>query len=49
MFLSKKELTIEVAEVDGVHVHDVDFAEAREDEILEEFTSNSSSTDQQGT
>jgi hypothetical protein len=33
--MSEQELSIEVAEVDGIEVYYVDFAEACEDEILE--------------
>ena len=34
MLLTKEELTIEVAEVDGVQIDDVDLAEAGEDKVL---------------
>ena len=47
MLLAKKELSIEVAEVDGVKIHDVDLTEAGEDKILQELTTNSSSADHQ--
>ena len=47
MLLTKKKLTIEVAEVDGVQINDMDFAEAGEDKILQEFTANSASADHQ--
>lgn len=47
MFLTKKELTIEVADVDGVQINDVDLAEAGEDKILQKLAANSSSADHQ--
>ncbi len=34
MLLTEEELTIEVAEVDGVQVDDVDLAEAGENKVL---------------
>ena len=39
MFMSEKELTIEVAEIYGVEVDDVDLTEAGEREILQKLTS----------
>lgn len=47
MFVTEKELTIEVAEVDGVQINDVDFAEAGENKVLQELAANSSGTDHQ--
>lgn len=35
VLLAEQELTIEVAEVDGVEINDVDLAEACEDEIFQ--------------
>ena len=49
MFVTKKELTIEVAEVDGVQINNVDLAEAGENKVLEELATNSSGTDHQNT
>lgn len=40
MFLSKEKLPVEVAEVYGVEIYNVDFAEAGEDEVLEQFTAD---------
>lgn len=46
MFLSKEELTIQVAQIDRVQVDDVDFAEAGQDEVLEELTADSACADE---
>ena len=35
MFISEEELSIEIAQVDGVEIDDVNFAEAGQDEILQ--------------
>ena len=40
MFMSEKELTIEIAEIYGVEVDDVDLTEAGEREVLQKLTSN---------
>ena len=47
MFVTKKELTIEVAEVDGVQINYMDLAEAGENKVLQELATNSSGTDHQ--
>ena len=47
MFVTKKELTIEVAKVDGVQINNVDLAEAGEDKVLQELATDSSGTDHQ--
>ncbi len=47
MFVSKEELSVQVTKIDCVEVHDVDFTEAGEYEVLQQFTSNSSCTDHQ--
>lgn len=47
MLITKEELPVEVAEINGVQVDNVDFAEANKDEVLQELTANSSSTDHQ--
>ena len=49
MLLTKEKLTVEVAEVDCVQIHDVDLAKAGEDKVLQKFAANSSSTDHQNT
>ena len=35
MFMAEEELAVQITEVDCVQVDDVNFAEAREDEVLE--------------
>jgi hypothetical protein len=45
MFVSEEELAVEVAEVDGVEIDDVDFAEAGQGEVLEEFAADAASAD----
>ena len=47
VLISEQKLAVEVAEVDGVQVYDVYLAKAGEDEVLEEFTSDSASSDHQ--
>lgn len=44
MLVAEQELTVEVAQVDGVEVDNVDFAEAGENEVLEELTTNATSS-----
>ena len=43
MLVAKQKLSVEVAEVDRVQVDDVDFAEAGQDEVLEQFASDAAS------
>lgn len=45
MFVTKKELAVEIGEVDGVKVDDVDFTKAGKDEILQYFAPNTTSAD----
>lgn len=40
MLITEQELAIKIAEVDGVKVDDVDFAEAGEDKVLEQLAAN---------
>ena len=47
MLVTKEELTVEVAEVDGVQIDDVDLAEAGKDKILQKLAANSSSANHQ--
>jgi hypothetical protein len=42
MLIAEQELPIEVAEVDGVEVDDVDLAETGEDEVLEKLATDPS-------
>jgi hypothetical protein len=45
VFATEEKLSIEIAEVDRIQVHDVDFTEAGQDEVLEEFASDAASAD----
>lgn len=47
MLLAKEELTVEVAEVNGVQINDVDLAEAGEDKIFQKLAADASSADHQ--
>lgn len=40
MLLLEQELTVEVTQIDGVQVNDLDVAKAGEDEIFEQLTTN---------
>lgn len=44
MLIAEQKLPIEVAEVDGVEVDDVDFAEAGEHKVLEQFAADATSS-----
>ena len=45
MFMSKEELPVEIAEIDGVKVDDVDLTKACKDEVLEELAANATGAD----
>lgn len=47
MLVSEEELSVQVTEVDGIEVYDVDFTKAGEYEVLQQFTSNSSCANHQ--
>jgi len=47
--MSEEELAIEVREIYGVQIHDMNLAEARERKVLEQFASNTTSADHQHT
>ena len=49
MFLTEKELPIEVAKIDGIQVNNVNLAKAGEHEVFEKLATNSSSSDHQHT
>ena len=49
VFLPEEELAIEVAQVDGVEVDDVDFAKPGQDEVLEELAANTACADEEDT
>ena len=45
MLVAEQELAVEVAEVDGIEVYNVDFAEASKNKILEKLATNSTGAD----
>jgi hypothetical protein len=45
VFVSEQKLPVEVAEVNGIEVDNVDFAEASEDKVLEKFAAYSAGAD----
>lgn len=47
MFLTEKELAVEVAEVDRVKVDHMYLPKSSKNEVLEKFAPNAASTDQQ--
>ena len=46
MFMSEEELTVQVAQIDRIKVHDMYLAKAGEDQVLKELASNTARTDQ---
>ena len=47
VLLSEEKLPIQVAEIDGVQIDDVDVAESGQDEVLEQLAADPSGADQQ--
>lgn len=47
MFMAKEKLSVEVAEIDGVEIDDVNLAEAGQDEVLEQLAANAASAYQE--
>lgn len=45
--MTEEELSVEVAQIDGIEVDNVDLAEAEEDDVLEEFAAYATGADQQ--
>ena len=45
MLISKQKLPIEIAQIDGVEIDNMNLAEASENKILQKFTSDSASAD----
>ena len=45
VFVAEEELAVQIREVDRVEIHNVDLAEASEDEILEELAADAAGTD----
>ena len=44
MLVAEEKLAVQVAQVDGVEVDDVDFTETSENEVLEQLTANTASS-----
>ena len=47
VLLAKEELPVEVAQIDGVEIDDVNLAKAREYEVLEEFAANAAGANEE--
>ena len=47
MFETEEKLAIQIAQVDGIEIDDVNFAEAGEEEVLEEFATDAASSNQE--
>ena len=47
MLIAEQELAVEIAEVDGVEVYNVNRAKAGENEVLEEFAADAASSNHQ--
>ena len=47
MLVTEEKLSIQITEVDGIQIDNVDLAEAGEDKVLQKFTANSSGADHQ--
>ncbi len=47
MFLSEEELAVQVAQIDGVKIDDVNLAKAGQDQILEQFASDPAGADEE--
>lgn len=45
MLMSEEELSVEIAQIDGIEIDDVDFSKASKDEVLQQFASNTSCAD----
>ena len=45
VFLSEEELTIQIAQINRVKIHDVDLAETGEDQVLEKLAANATGAD----
>ena len=45
--MSEQELAVEIAEVDGININDVNFFETGENEILEELASDATGANHQ--
>jgi len=47
MLMSKEELSVQVAEIDCIEIHDMNLSEASKNQILEQFAANSTSSNHQ--
>jgi len=47
MLMTEEKLSVEVAEIDCVKIDDVDFAEASQDKVLEQFAANTACADEE--
>jgi hypothetical protein len=45
--MSEQELPVQIAQVDGVHVYDVDLGKAHQGKVFEKFTTQTPSTNHQ--
>ena len=45
MFMPEEELPVQIAQIDGVKIHNMNLTEASEDEILQKLTSDTSGAD----
>jgi len=45
--MAKEELTVKVAEIDSIQIHNMNFTKASQDEVLQEFASNSTGSNHQ--
>jgi hypothetical protein len=48
VFIAEEELAVQVAQINGIQIDNVNFAKAGEEEILQQFTSDTTGTHQQG-
>ena len=46
VLLPKEELAVEITQVDGIQVDDMNFAETGQDQVLEELATDSAGTDE---
>jgi hypothetical protein len=47
MFVTEKELSVEVAEVDSVEIDEMNFTETRKDEVLQQFAADATCANKQ--
>jgi hypothetical protein len=49
VFVSEEELPVQIAEIYRIQIHDVDLSKSSQDQVLEQFTSDSAGSDHQHT